>query len=515
MQDKHRLLNGFFIVFILFILTILYSKSFLDLVWQWDNREEYSHGYFIPIVAIYFIWQRRAQLQQLNFSASWLGFFLVVIGALLYLVGAASVLYVLMQYSFVLVLIGLLWAVMGSQAIKTIILPLLMLFFAIPLPEYLDVLLSSKLQLISSSLGVSLIQWFKIPVYQDGNLIDLGIYKLQVVEACSGLRYLFPLLSIGFMCVYMFKAALWKRVLVFFSCIPITILMNSFRIGMIGILVDGWGIAMAEGFLHDFEGWIVYMTCLGLLILEMMFINSLTSPKRAFSEVFTAFIDEVETDTRLSTLPLNRSMFSVPFLCSMFVLVVLTLFSITQRQDLEIIPQRHTFEYFPLQISDWKGKRSLLPIDELKILKLTDYVLNNYQQQGNATVNFYAAYYESQKRRAAPHSPRVCIPGGGWEIAEISRVEIEGYPVNRLMIKKGMQKQLVYYWYQQRGKIVANEFAMKWNLFEDALLLNRTDGALVRLTTQITSEEVANAAEERLQDFFKDVKPILDDYIPK
>jgi exosortase D (VPLPA-CTERM-specific) len=514
-QDKYLYLSGLLIISVVSAFGLLYGKSIADLFWQWDNREEYSHGYLIPFVVVYFIWQRKPQLQAVSFNAAWLGFCWVVVAALLYLVGAASVLYVLIQYSLVLMVIGLFWAVLGGQALKTIILPLLMLFFAIPLPEYLDVLLSSKLQLISSSLGVTLIQWCKIPVYQDGNLIDLGVYKLQVVEACSGLRYLFPLLSIGFICVYLFKAALWKRVLVFLSCIPITILMNSFRIGMIGILVDGWGIEMAEGFLHDFEGWIVYMTCLGLLILEMMLFNALTHPKKTFADVFSANADEPVITTRPQRVAGSGvAVFSAPFLCSLAVLVALSVFTLTQGQVTEVIPQRQTFKNFPLKMADWEGQSLVLPSDQLKVLKLTDYVLNDYRQQDHKAVNFYVAYYASQKRRAAPHSPRVCIPGGGFEITDMSRIEVEGHPVNRLMIKKGLQKQLVYYWYQQRGKIVANEFAMKWTLFQDALLLNRTDGALVRLTTQIAADETELAAEKRLHDFFNAVEPVLDDYIP-
>lgn len=514
-RDKSRLINGVLSILVVSVLGMLYSKSIADLFWQWDMREEYSHGYLIPVVAAYFIWQRKSQLKRLGFDASWLGFGLLLIAAACYIVGAASVLYVLMQYALVLMLIAFFWVVMGTQAIKVIILPLLMLFFAIPLPEYLDVLLSSKLQLISSSLGVSLIQWCKIPVYQDGNLIDLGSYKLQVVEACSGLRYLFPLLSIGFICVYLFKVALGKKMLVFLSCIPITILMNSFRIGMIGILVDGWGIEMAEGFLHDFEGWIVYMTCLGLLILEMMLLNAVTYPRRTFAEVFSVHVDEdLVTEGVGNAIPTRTSICSAPFLSSVAMLMILAFFTLIRGQTDEIIPQRQSFKDFPLHLGDWQGQQSLLPVDQLKVLKLTDYVLADYRQQEVKAVNFYVAYYASQKRRAAPHSPKVCIPGGGWEITSIERIEVEGQSVNRLMIKKGLQKQLVYYWYQQRGKIVANEFAMKWTLFQDALFLNRTDGALVRLTTQITTDETEQAAEKRLHDFFRDVEPVLDDYIP-
>ena len=110
---------------------------------------------------------------------------------------------------------------------------------------------------------------FGISVYLEGNVIDLGSYKLQVVEACSGLRYLFPLVSLSFIAAYIYHGAFWKKAIIFLSSIPITVLMNSFRIGVIGVLVEYGGPGQAEGFLHDFEGWIIFMACIAILVLEM------------------------------------------------------------------------------------------------------------------------------------------------------------------------------------------------------------------------------------------------------
>ena len=147
--------------------------------------------------------------------------------------------------------------------------PIAFLLFAIPLPYFIDAVLTLRLQLISSELGVFFIRMFGIPVYLDGNIIDMGNYKLQVVEACSGLRYLYPLLSLSFLAAYLFHAPLWQRVLVFLSSIPIAIGMNGFRIGLVGILVDRWGTQMAEGVLHFFEGWVIFLACAVLLAAEM------------------------------------------------------------------------------------------------------------------------------------------------------------------------------------------------------------------------------------------------------
>ena len=109
------------------------------------------------------------------------------------------------------------------------LIPLFFLVFMIPLPNFLLNNLSTKLQLISSELGVAVIRLFDISVYLEGNVIDLGVYKLQVVEACSGLNYLFPLMSLSFIMADLYKAPFWKRAIVFLSSIPITIIMNSFN----------------------------------------------------------------------------------------------------------------------------------------------------------------------------------------------------------------------------------------------------------------------------------------------
>lgn len=232
-----------------------FAGGLLNLYERWSNQEEYSHGFLIPLVSLYFIWTKRAYLSTLPVSPNPWGIVLVVVGLTILFLGELTALFLLTQYSFVLVLFGLVLAFAGIRVTRAVAVPLLLLLFAVPLPWFIDADISGGLQLISSQLGVGVIRLFEIPVYLEGNVIDLGTYQLQVTEACSGLRYLYPLMSFGFICVYLWKAPLWKRAVVFLSTIPITILLNSLRIGIIGFLVEKFGIAQAEGFLHYFEGW--------------------------------------------------------------------------------------------------------------------------------------------------------------------------------------------------------------------------------------------------------------------
>ena len=141
--------------------------------------------------------------------------------------------------------------------------------------------------------------------------------------------------------------------------------------------------------------------------------------------------------------------------------------------------------------------------DVAKKLGFTEYVMINYQNQQHRPVNFYVAYYASQRKGVSPHSPKVCIPGGGWEIAKFSRTRVDEMPVNRVLIRKGTQDQIVYYWFEERGTPIANEYLKKWMLFKDALFLNRTDGSLVRVTTPVMNDETLEDADLRAQEFIR------------
>ena len=153
-------------------------------------------------------------------------------------------------------------------------------------------------------------------------------------------------------------------------------------------------------------------------------------------------------------------------------------------------------------------------------LGLDDYILANYSKAKNELVNFYVAYYASQRKGSSPHSPMVCIPGGGWQITKFERTSYHSkaakitLPLNRVVIARDKDRQLVYYWFVQRGRNVANEYWSKWYLFVDAVTKNRTDGALVRLVTPFYPGESEQAADERMQSFIEELEPRLRAYLP-
>jgi exosortase D (VPLPA-CTERM-specific) len=501
------------VVFIVGLIALAaFNGALVELVGRWAEKDEYSHGFFIPMVTIWLLWVRREALFASIGSPSWVGPVMILVAAGMHVAGVLTSTFFLSQLGFVLALIGIVLGIGGVSLLRITFIPIFFLFFAIPLPTFIDATLSLQLQLISSRLGVFFIQLFQIPVYLNGNIIDLGIYQLQIVDACSGLRYLFPLFSLSFLAAYLFHAPIWQRAVVLFSSIPITIIMNGLRIGIIGVTVDQWGIQMADGVLHFFEGWIIFIACAALLGVEIAVFARFSG--RSFFEAFHLRTVAVHP----SGGRLGESRFAMPLIACLLILCTAALAGSFISDRLEIIPERSRFVTFPIRLGQWQGYTSTLDPRIEHIVAAEDYMLSDYRKSDGKAVNLYMAYYASQQKGESPHSPLICIPGDGWIITRLARTtygnsNIE-QPLNRALIERDGIKQVVYYWYEERGRRIASEYWSKWYLLSDAITQNRSDGALVRLITTIFPGETERDADGRLMSFMQELLPNLGSYLP-
>jgi exosortase D (VPLPA-CTERM-specific) len=500
------------------LFALAFRDGNIELLRLWSTKEEYSHAYLLPVLALFLFWQRKNELAGTAWRGAWLGTAVTVFGLLLYAVGTLSTIYAVIHYALVITIGGVLWSYAGTSNIRYLWAGFVLLFFAIPFPQFLYQALSTYLQLVSSELGVAVIRGLGVSVFLEGNVIDLGSFKLQVVEACNGLRYLFPLASFGFLCSYLYRGPIWHKIVIFLSTVPITVFMNSLRIGIIGYTVDRWGQEMAEGFLHDFEGWAIFMACLGVLFLEMTLLASVQRPRARFADVFYVEMP--------SPAPKDAQIFRQPipaaFLASGALVVLATIMSFAVSARQELVPPRKNFEEFPLKISTWSGAPEPMEQVYIDALKFTDYTIVNYRRANEVSlVNFYVAYYASQRAGESAHSPRSCLPGGGWKIESLKQLVLADLPskgvsqaVNRAQIAMGENKQLVYYWFQQRGRVITNEYLVKWYLLVDSIFKNRSDGALVRVTTFVPPGESWEDGDARLEAFLRDLGPRLEAYVP-
>lgn len=502
--------------FVMLLLLVAFFPGLRDLERVWATQEEYSYGYLIPVVTLYLLWQRRELIAATPFAGSWFGTGLVAMGLSMLAVGQIGTLGTVVQYAFLCTLFGLVVAYTGWRGFAVVAMPFAILVFMVPLPNYLLREASQALQLWSSQLGVMMIRAFGISVFLEGNVIDLGGLRLQVVEACSGLRYLLPLMAIGFIAACLFRAPLWKRAIVFLSTIPITLLMNSVRIGLIGVLSEYFGKSMAEGFLHDFEGWAVFMVCTALLVGEIAILARLGPAKASLADVFAMPEVHRSANAHAGTRALPKPFFAAGLLVTMAALISQTMVIPAAK-----LPERGMLAGFPMELSGWRGTPGRMDPQYLDMLKLDDYLLADYTAESSQPVNLYVSYYASQADGNSAHSPRACIPGDGWEITDFRQhglaSVVEGgqsLKVNRVVIQRGDNRQLVYYWFQQRGHVFTNEYMVKLQIFWDAVTRRRTDGAMIRLVARLGPGEPVEAGDALLEGFAAQVVPKLASYVP-
>jgi EpsI family protein len=191
------------------------------------------------------------------------------------------------------------------------------------------------------------------------------------------------------------------------------------------------------------------------------------------------------------------------------------------RGQAEILPPREPLSSFPTEIGNWRGVNVDIPQWALQVLGHGEFVERNFARDHNEPpVDLFIAYFPSQRTGSTVHSPQNCLPGSGWTPIESSRVEFPRpgggtMRVNRYIVARGMDRMLVYYWYQAQGRIVASEYWAKFYLVEDSMRLNRSDGALVRVSTHIAENETVADAEQRGRAFTQAVLPQLDRFIPR
>lgn len=511
------------------LLAALYYSSFTWLVLKDWSREDYSYGWLIPLIVLYLVWEKRPVLLTTPANPSWLGLLALLPGLALYWIGELSGEFFSQYLSFTLIVIGLCWLHLGWEKLKVLLFALLLTVAMYPPPHFLHDRITFQLKLISSELGIRLLHLYGMSAYREGNVIDLGFTQLQVVDACSGLRYLFPLIILAVLLAYMYRERLWKKIVLVLSVIPLTLVINALRIALTGILYKFWGPVVAEGFFHDFAGIFIFMAGLGVLLTEMWVLCGFR-PMRTWGRFAGAActggqektaVARAATDTRGPAGGLGYLFRPSQGIVALLLLVV-TLVAGQAIDFREKTPAAKAFADFPLHVGPWQGERGRLEPDIIDRLDLSDYTLIDYRGPGGRIVNFYMAYYQSQTKGESIHSPETCLPGSGWKFEKSGVVNLpvavgkrNSLPANSAVMSKGENRQLVYFWFPQRDRILTNAYALKFYNFWDALTRQRTDGALVRLVTPVYPDEQVEDAKARLTSFAGSIVPVLSEYLPQ
>jgi len=514
------------IIYCLFGLS-LFHTVLSQMISQWNNFD-FTHCYFIPIIVAYLIFEKRNIIKTLRVTHQWLGIVPISLGIFLYWLGELGGEYYTLNVSLLFIIIGITILHIGCEKTKSIAFIFILIMAMFPFPNFIYAKLSVNLQLISSQLGTAMLQVVGLPVYRDGNIIDLGFRKLHVVDACSGLRYLMPLMVLGLIVAYFAKGSFWKKIFLVLSTIPLAILMNGTRIALAGISAAYLRPEISDGILHDFSGFVFFMASFGLLLGEVIVLGKLgklfakTSDASELKDLrsIEERHGEVGAAPYRETTAGQRAFPWQPQSAVVLLLLIATLILSHGINFSEIVPIKKPFAQFPFDVGTWHGKRAFLDTDALSLLHFSDYTLIDYVNPDGKHINFYVAYFQSQRKGESIHSPETCLPASGWLFTKEGLISFpvpereNGLTVNRVVFEKLNERQVAYYWFPLRGRILHNLWQLKFFNFWDALTMQRTDGALVRIITPLSKGEDAQIADKRLQEFTCLIFPVLRDFLP-
>jgi exosortase len=247
------------VALVLGALLVVYWSVITGLISAWSTDDNYSHGFFIVPLACYFAWERRGAVGSAPQHPSLLGLLLVGASLFLLIAGLMGAELFLSRVSIIGTMAGAVWFLFGWPTLRVLIFPLAFMLLMVPLPAIIFNKIAFPLQLLASNVGEYTIRSMDIPILREGNVLILANAKLEVAEACSGIRSLVSLFTLGLVFGYFVDRRVWVRSVIALSAIPVAILANGLRVASAGVAAHNFGSAGAEGLFHEFSGWVVFV----------------------------------------------------------------------------------------------------------------------------------------------------------------------------------------------------------------------------------------------------------------
>jgi exosortase len=262
------------------LMLALYFRIGIKLVIDWYNIADYSHGFLVPLFSLFLLWDKRTEIGATPVTPSWGGVPVVLVGLVILIFGTYGVDLFTSRFSFVVMLVGLVWTFFGRAMLRTVLFPLLVLLLGIPFPAIIFNQITFPLQLMASQVAAMILPVLGVPTLQEGNVIQLPVMKLEVAEACSGIRSLMSLFTLAVFYGYFLEKTTTRRVILALASIPIAVAANVARIVGTGLCVQYWDPSKALGFFHEFSGWVMFLVSLACLYLVHRAMAIMTPAKK-------------------------------------------------------------------------------------------------------------------------------------------------------------------------------------------------------------------------------------------
>jgi exosortase D (VPLPA-CTERM-specific) len=502
---------------LLLLLGWMYASILTHLVLQWVGPHpdpNFTHGIFVPLFSLYVLWENRKKLRAIPSASSWVGLPLILLGLVMLVIGVLGAELFFQRASLLVMIAGLVILFRGWTFFRAILFPWAFLILMIPLPNLIMQQITFPLQLQASQLASSLLELVGVPVLLQGNLMTLPKIPLDVAEACSGIRSLLTLVTLAIIYGYLLETRIWVRVLLAFLAIPIAVIANSFRIFGTGLLAQYWDPDKAEGFYHEFEGWLIFVVAMILLFAFHQLILRIWKPGPVRTPEVAPLKQQPASNVSAKELLVRFGITAT--------LMLATAVGLQAHSHSEVFPPREPLSSLPAQIDGWTSTDIPLDKETLKILGPGEYLMRNYENASNHQpwIDLFIAYFPSQRSGDTIHSPNHCLPGQGWvplskEVVQITRPDGSTFPANRYVGTKDGDRELALYWFQAHGRVQASQLESKYRLVSDSIHMNRSDGGLIRLMTPMEDGESVDAAQARMMKLGSQFLPLLDNYIPR
>jgi EpsI family protein len=431
---------------------------------QWYLDEDMGHGFLVPLAAGCIVWQQRKRLAVARPSA-W-GLVFVLAGAALELTGAVGAGLFVGSLGFVCALAGVVLAAGGFAWLRVLAFPLFLLVFMLPKLAFVYNQITLPLQLLASQLAAALARVVGTSVLREGNVLQVAGHSIAVEEACNGIRYLLSLAFVALLWGHMAGLRGWRRALMGICALPLAILVNALRVAAVAVMC-GYNYPLAVGAFHDASGWAALALALVLLVAVERGIQLLPAG-----------------DGGLEPQPAGSAPVGTVWLMGAALILAVQWPLMRAVPLMDAAPRVPPLALFPERLGAWRMTRSAeVPPLEAANLKADDSLLRYYAEAAGAgEIELRVAYYASERGGASqPHSPKVCLPAGGWMPTESRVLRVQGGEVNLYKVAKGDQRATVLYWYQTPWQTAASEWTMKALVVANGFLHRRTDLALVRL----------------------------------
>jgi len=472
---------------------------------RWDSGDS-SYSYLVIPLFLYLCWERNSFFRFDRFAWSALGPIVVFLSSFVAVVGELGSIETFQFIGIWGSITGILITLYGKKCIY-LFFPLLILAFIVPLPPYINRNLTLQLKILASSLSSVFLNLSGFSVFTDGNLIDLGKVQLQVADACSGLRYVMPVLIMGLLFGHFCSLNLWRRIYLLFISVLVTIFINAVRIWLTGILMLNDLQQYAEGAYHDAIGLLLYI----LSAIMLYFVASSMRPGGERGKAHSSFSVQKRGTV--------KAIIVCSITCGFFLSTSGALSYLHMERDFSL--PRKEFSLFPMQLGQWSGQPHYYSQKILDSLWADDYVSATFSRPDSTNViHLFVPYYRYQGTRHTAHAPRSCLLGSGWAITHTQQRTIsvnngqKELPVMTMELKRGRETMLSGYFFVGRGRVVTSPWMNKLYLFIDSVKNKRTDGALVRVEMILSFGQTAEAGFLEMSQFMSVLWQELPLYVP-